>query len=174
MPSAVSSSSVARRQPLDQAPVVRGAGVDEVAGHVQEHRAADADEPGEALRAAAAGNQPELDLRLPELSVVGRNPDVAAHRDLEPAAQAVALDRRDERSPRRVHAIPELLDPACRPAFLSFRRRLSQRGELGDVSAGDERALSRALEHDRANSVVRIEAIDLRLELVEQSVRRAR
>ena len=107
---------------------------------VEQHRAARADEARQALRAAAAGDQPELDLRLAELRVVGADPDVAAHRELEAAAEAVAVDRRDERRARRVHPVAERLDPARRAA--SSPARLAQRRELLDVRAGDERALA--------------------------------
>ncbi len=91
--------------PLDEPPLVRGAPVDEVTGHVEQHRSSRAHEPGEPLRPAASRDQPELDLRLAELRVLGRDADVAAHRELEPAAEAEAVDRRDERRPRGVHPV---------------------------------------------------------------------
>ena len=120
---------LARHDLLDEPPVVRGRGVDEVAGHVEVLRAPDPDEPRQPLRAAAAGDEAELDLRLPELGVVGDHADVAAHRELETSAEAEAVDRRDERRARRVHAVPELLDPARRAALVRLGRRLAQRRE---------------------------------------------
>ena len=69
------------------------------------------------------GNQPELDLGLAELGVVGADAHVAAHRELEPAAEAVALDRRDERRARGVHAVAERVDPARRAALAAAAPR---------------------------------------------------
>ena len=152
IPSAASRSSSRGHDLLDEAPVVRGPGVDRVAGEVEQQRAPEPDEPRQALRAAAAGDEAELDLRLPELRVLRRDADVAAHRELEAAAEAEPVDRRDERRARRVHPRAELLDPARRAALLRLRRRLAERRELRDVRAGDEGAVARALEHDRAHA----------------------
>jgi hypothetical protein len=94
----VDAIPTARDDLLDQPPLVGGRGVQEVTPQVEEHRAPEADEAGQPLRAAAAGDQAELDLRLPELRVLGGDADVAAHRQLETAAETEAVDRRDERS----------------------------------------------------------------------------
>ena len=131
-------------------------------------RAPEADEAGKPLRAAAAGNEAELDLGLTDLRVLGGDADVAAHRELEAAAEAEPVDRRDERLVRRVHPRAELLDPAGRATLLSLRGRLAERRELRDVGAGDERPLASAHEHDRTNARVVVEPVDLRLELLEE------
>ena len=115
--SATSSSSDDRHDSLDEPPRVGSLGVDEVARQVEEHRASLADEAGEALRPAAAGDQPELDLGLAERRVVRADPYVAAHRELQAAAEAEAADRRDERRARGVHPVTEPLDPARRAAL---------------------------------------------------------
>ncbi len=160
---------------LDEPPGVGRLGVDELAGQVEEHRAARADEARQPLCAAAARDQPELDLGLAERRVVGADADVAAHRELEPAAEAEAADRGDERRPRRVHPVAELLDPARRAALgVPPPTPLAQRRELLDVRAGDERPLARAAQHDRADAVVGVERVDLRLELLEERASRAR
>ena len=78
------------------------------------------------------------------------------------------MDRRYERRAGRVHAVTELLDPARRALLLRFRSRLPQGRELLDVRPGHECPLSRADEHDRAHAVVVVEAVDLRLELLEE------
>ena len=135
MPSAVSCRSVFAHDAFHQAPVVRGPGVDELAGHVEEVRAPEPDEAGKPLRAAAAGNEAELDLGLTELRVLRSNADVAAHGELEAAAEAEAVDRRDERLVRGVHPRAELLDPAGRAALLGLSGRLAERRELLDVRA---------------------------------------
>ena len=84
-------------RPLDEAPLVGGARVDRLAADVQEQRAAEPDEPWQPLRPAAARDQPELDLGLAEPRVLGGHADVARARQLEPAAEAPAVDRGDER-----------------------------------------------------------------------------
>jgi hypothetical protein len=52
---------------------------------------------GEPLRAAVAGHDAELDLRLAELGVVGGDDQVALHGELAAAAERKAGDRRDHR-----------------------------------------------------------------------------
>ena len=71
------------------------------------------------------GMSPSLISGCPSCGVVGRDPDVAAHRQLEPAAEAEAVDRGDERLVGGVHARAELLDPAGRPALLRLGRGLA-------------------------------------------------
>jgi len=78
------------------------------------------------------------------------------------------VDRCHERRAGRVHAVTELLDPARRTLLLRIRSCLPQGGELLDVRSGHECPLSRAGEHDRAHAVVVVEAVDLRLELLEE------
>ena len=56
-----------------------------------------ADQPGQPLGAAGAGDQAEQDLRLAELGVLGGDPEVGAQRQLAAAAQRVAGDRGDHR-----------------------------------------------------------------------------
>src|SRR6185503_2532450 len=117
------------------------------------------------LCAAAAGDQAERDLGLTERRVVGADPDVAAHRELEAAAEAVPADRGDERRARRVHPVAELLDPARRAALAGG---LAERRELLDVGPRDERLLAGAAQDDRADAVVPVERVELRLELLQQ------
>ena len=115
-----------------------------------------------------AGDQAELDLRLPELGVLGRDPDVAGHRELEPATEAVAVDRGDHGRAAGVHPPAELLDPARRAALGGLLDRGAQRGELGDVGARDERLLAGAAEDERADLVGAVEAVVLLLELLHE------
>ena len=130
-----------------------------------------ADEARQPLRAAAAGDQAELDLGLPELGVLRRDPDVAGHRQLEPAAQAVAVDRGDDRCAAGVHPRGQLLDPARRTGLGRLLDRFAHRRELGDVGAGDERLLALAADHDRARLVRAVELVVGLLQLLEQSRR---
>ena len=66
-------------------------------GQDQLHRLGLADRPCQPLRAAGAGHDPELDLRLAELRVLAGDDHVARHRELAAAAERDAADRRDER-----------------------------------------------------------------------------
>ena len=74
--------------------LVRGhvpAGEDEVLGLGR------ADQPGQPLRAAGAGDDAEQDLGLPDLGALAQHPEVGAEREFEPAAERVAGDRRHHR-----------------------------------------------------------------------------
>ena len=81
----------------DEAPGERVGGGDALAAHDHVLRAAEADEPGEPLRPAGAGDHPEPDLGEAELRVVGGDAEVAGERELEADAEAVAADARDHR-----------------------------------------------------------------------------
>ena len=72
------------------ASIVRG-------GHDQLLRAAEADDRGQPRGAADVGDDPELDLGQAELRVLGGDPQVAAERDLQRAAEAGAVDLADDR-----------------------------------------------------------------------------
>ena len=47
-------------------------------------------------------------------------------------------------------------------------RSLAQRRKLGDVRAGDERALAASAQHDRSDLLVRVEPGDLFFQLLEE------
>ena len=118
----------------------------------------------EALRPAGAGDDPEARLRLAELGGLGGDDQVAGHRQLAAAAQAVARDRGDERRPERADRVPAI------DAALVVEVDRGGLGELADVRAGRERAL-RAAEHDRPHLRVAVELGERRDELVHQLVR---
>ena len=67
------------------------------AGQHQVHRLGLADRARQALRAAGAGDDAELDLGLAELGAVGGDDEVAHHRQLAAAAEREAGDRGDHR-----------------------------------------------------------------------------
>src|SRR5262249_56337662 len=69
-----------------------------------------ADEAWRTLRAAASGEQTQVDLGEAELRIAQRDPHVAGERDLEPAAEAIAVDRGDQRDRRCLDPVGELLD----------------------------------------------------------------
>ena len=73
--------------------------VDAPAGEDQLHRPLLADHAGQALGAAAAGDDPERDLGLAELGRLGGDDHVAGQRQLAAAAERPARDRGDQRRP---------------------------------------------------------------------------
>ncbi len=72
-------------------------GTHEAAGQVHVHRFGLADEPGQALGAAHAGNHPQVDFGLAEFGRVGGDDEIAGHRQLATPAQRVSGHRRDDR-----------------------------------------------------------------------------
>ena len=58
---------------------------------------ADTDDARQALRAAGAGRDGQSDLGQAETRALGADADVAGERQLQPAAEGVALDRGDGR-----------------------------------------------------------------------------
>src|SRR4029078_7306035 len=80
-----------------QADVLRLLGGDEAAG--QDHLVGDplADRTRETLRAPAPGHAPEVDLGLAEPRRLGRDDDVADHRELAATTEREARHRRDDR-----------------------------------------------------------------------------
>ena len=120
--------------------VLRG---DRIARQDHRQRLLDADEARQALRAARAGDQAELDLRQAEPRACGGDAEMAAHGEFEPAAERRAVHRRDGR----------LLDVVDQRDHVHQAGRLRRLAELGDVGARDERA-ARAGEHDRLHARV--------------------
>ena len=107
-------------------------GVHHAAGEDHVHRLGLADRAGEALRAADAGDDAELDLGLAEFGVVGGDDDVALHGELAAAAEREARDRRHDRLARARGAVPG----AGEIAEIGLDEGLV--GHLLDVGAGGE------------------------------------
>ncbi len=128
------------------------------------HRQRLADGAGQPLRAAGAGNDPEPGLGLAELRRLGGDDQVARHRELAAAAEAVARDGRDERRPEPADRVPALDSP------LVVELDRGDLRQLADVGAGGEGTLG-AAEHDRAHRPVSVELLERRHELVHQLVR---
>ena len=72
-------------------------GVDGAAGQDHVQRARLADHARQPLRAAVTGDEPELDLGQAHLRVARGEAERARERQLEPAAERVAVDDRDRR-----------------------------------------------------------------------------
>ena len=93
-------------------------------------RILDADQPWQALGAAGAGNDPELDLGQAESRRGHRHPIVAHEGHFEPAAQSRAMDRSDDR-------FAPAFDRGLAVGEWSAFRRLA---EFGDIGPGDKGA----------------------------------
>ena len=109
------------------------------------HRHALAHEARQTLRAAVAGRDPELDLRLAELRVLAGDADVTRHGELAAAAERESVDRRDDRLAAGLESPKHAL--AALRARLAIERPLPR--QIAGVGAGDERFRARAGE-DRA------------------------
>ena len=125
------------------------AGEDEVLGPGR------ADEAGQALRAAAAGDDAEQDLRLAELGLLAGDPEVAGQGQLAAAAEGEAADARRSWRGGCGHRVEG-------PVGSGRRARGPRRGvitcvgspaELGDLGAGREEPIA-AGDHHRAGRVV--------------------
>src|SRR5262249_6994293 len=137
---------------------------EEAAAEDDVHRGGLSDRARESLRAARARDDPEGGLRLAEARGLGCNDQIARQRELAPAAEAVAGDGCDERRPE----VPERVPPLDASGVIELERAAAR--ELADVGAGRERTLG-AAEHDAADRLVAVEALQLRHELVHQLVR---
>ena len=113
----------------------------------QLQRSAPPNETGKQLRAACRREQAEVRFRQAQFHVVGRDPQVAAAGDFEARAQAVAVQRRDERFRDAEPQAPHITLPA-RLARDCLRGR---RSELGEVRARAEATLAGPAHDDAAH-----------------------
>ena len=120
----------------------------------------DADEAGQALRAAGAGNDAELDLRQSDLRRRDGDAVVRRQRDFKAAAERRPVQRRDNRLLR-------VLDEVQYPGKEGRGVRLA---ELGDVGACDEGA-SGADEDGCAGGRVGLRLLDAELQALADGLR---
>ena len=106
---------------VDQADAIGLLRVDHLAGENQLQGAALSDQPRQALRAAVARNDAELDFRLAELRVLGREPDGAGHRQFAAAAEGEAVDGRNDRLAEVLDEVEDRLPVTV--LILALRRR---------------------------------------------------
>jgi hypothetical protein len=85
------------RHRIDQAERLRPAGAGRSAGEHHGHGLDRIDKAGRPHRAAEAGMQAEQHLGKSKARILDRDPEITGERDLEPAAQAIAVDHRDSR-----------------------------------------------------------------------------
>ena len=151
---ASSSQRIVGDDLVDQAHRLRLGGVEAPAGQHQLHRPLLAEHPRQALGAAAAGDDPEVDLRLAELGRLGGDDHVAGQRQLAAAAERVAGDGGDQRRLDRGEAPPERRGRVVEglgEAALAHRL---------DVGAGGEDLVG-AGDHDAAHLGVGVEPLQL-------------
>ncbi|MPL85440.1 hypothetical protein SDC9_31408 [bioreactor metagenome] len=137
-----------RHDAADKARAFRLGRIHEAAGQMHVHRLRLADEAGQPLRAAHAGDDAEVDLGLAELGVLGGDDEIAHHRQLAAAAERIARHRRDHRLAGFQDAVglgaEEVLGEHVDEALLRH---------LLDIGTGRERLL-RAGDDDAAHLVV--------------------
>jgi len=132
------------------------------AGEDHVERALQPHEARQPLRAAGPRDEPELRLgqREHRLAVVGRDAIGARERELEPTAEACAVDRGDDREARLLEAVEERLPLAAH----ALRLLLAARGEeLLDVRAGDE-AVRLAADQDDGACAAAADVVEHRAE----------
>ena len=109
-----------------------------------------ADETGEPLGAAGAGDDAQLHLGLTERRRVRRHAQVARQRELATTAQSEAVDRRNRRLGHGLEQ-PARLVPECAPRLGCLDVEVTH---VLDVGSGDERLLTRAGEDHDAHRLV--------------------
>jgi hypothetical protein len=97
--SAISRALIGRHHVVHQPVAERPGRVEAPARHQQLQRDPLGQHPRQPLRAAGARDDRARHLRHAELGVLRGDADVARDRDLQPAGQAVAVDRGDDRLP---------------------------------------------------------------------------
>src|SRR5438067_146307 len=142
----------ARHHLVHEADPVRFVGVDHVARQNEVQGVPFAHETRQALRAAVAGCDAELHLRLAELCGLTRDPQMARHGELAAAAQGVAVHGGDDRLAAGFEAAQHRL-AAQRPG-LAVEWALLR--EIRDVGAGDERLGAGAREEGTPDRRARI------------------
>ncbi len=121
------------------------------ARHDHLHRRLRADQPRQPLGAAAAGQDADQDLGQADPGARHGDAVVRGERHLQPAAQRIAVDRRDHRFRARVEHLV---------SALSRDGRRTARAELADVGAGDKAAAG-ADQHHRLDRRIGVAALDI-------------
>ena len=121
---------------------------DHFAGEHELHRDPFAHEPRQTLRAAVAGNNPQLHFGLAELGGFAGQAEGAGHSDLASAAERESIDAGDHRLAQVLDQVEHAL-PAVRVLFARDRVVL---GQLANVRAGNERLLTRPGQDDHSHA----------------------
>ncbi len=137
-------------------------------GYDQLDRLGFSDQAREPLGSAGSGQHAETDFRKPDLSAVAaRDPNIAGHRDLEPAADGVSVERGDHELRRLLETRQRLVGVQAE-VVLELRR---DRVQHSDVCAGGEEALAFAGEDDDFDAVVETRVENCFIELPHHLMR---
>ena len=163
----------ARRQLVDQAHAARGGGANEGAGQHQRHGGQRAGLPDRARRTVEAGEDAELHLGEAEAGVVVARGDapVAGERQLQPAAQAVAVDAAHHRHRHALDAVEVGVDQRDAVGDLLLGLDLL---ELAHVGADDEALLLAGHDDEAADGLVAralLDALDDGAQLLQRPPR---
>src|SRR5262249_52804990 len=157
---------VAAAEPMHEPDALRLFGADRAPRQDQLERPRLADDSRQALGAAVARDQAELDLRKPELRVRRGEAEGRCQRELEPAAERVAVDDRDRGNRQRIQLRENRLAALYAPPLL----REIAAAKLLDVGAGAECLAAGAGDHERANAHLG-DRIERTVDLLEKSER---
>src|SRR5216684_133549 len=140
---------------VHQALVFRLLGAEHAAFEQDIERDGAADEIDQPFHLAVADHQPELRDRDAEAAGSAADTQVALRDDLQPSADAYAVDHRHDRVPASRDRAHRRLEHR---AVLLREPRVPARGfEFGDVRAGGKGLVARAAYHDAAQALVGVE-----------------
>src|SRR5271168_5379612 len=132
---------------IDEADAVRFLGGDRLSRKDQLQRSPLADQPRQALRSAAAWQQPQLDFRLSKPGMLNSNPDGTGHCRLATTAKRKAIDGRDY---RLAQVFDEVQHTLAKPTGL-LRIVGIDVCKFADVCACDESLVAGARKNDAAH-----------------------
>ena len=153
---------------VDDAELVRLLEGERVAGDHELDRLGLADHLGQTRRAAGAGQDAEGDLGQADLAgVLARDAQVRRHRDLEAAADRVAVQRGDHQLGRVLEAQERLVGVQAEEVLEAGRDGVQH----ADVGAGREEPVALAAQDDHVHVVVEAGLQDRVVELPVHGVR---
>ena len=154
-----------REDAVEEAPFEGVLRRDHAPGRHEVDCAALADEAGEPLGPAGSRQDAEGDLwQADPPCAVGCDPEIRRHRDLEAAADAVSVDRRDEQLRRALHLVQDLLAVEAEHRLVVRRRR---REEV-DVRTGGPDPIELRCEDADVDVVVESDRIDGPAEILHE------
>ena len=145
---------------VDDAPFLGFARAKRRSGQNDVQRLLGPDEARQALRAAGARDDAELDFRQAAFRRRDGDAVMRRQRNFEPAAERRAVDRGDDRLRRVFHRVERLVEAG----------RGGRLAEFGNVGAGDERP-SVADDDDRLDGAVRFRRFDAAFEALADGLR---
>jgi hypothetical protein len=138
-------------------------GVDRLAGQKELESGAAAHQAWQPLRAAIAGDQPQLGFGLAHLCVIGGQAEGAGHCQLASAAEREAANAGDDGLAERLHAAEGFQGADDKGRGIARRQAV----KFGNVGSGGKGATARAGEQDDANLGVSLQGCKRGIELGE-------